>query len=81
MSDTHQEELRAEKLKVLLREQTISSLEKKLERMTASVSEMESILKQKEEGIYHSEVAAREQKIKAQVLAEKVKQAVQNQFI
>ncbi len=72
MSDSLLEELREERLKVLLKEEAVSNLEKKVERMSVSVTEMERVLKQKEEDIYHTEVAAREQKIKAQAMSEKV---------
>jgi len=67
-----EDELREEKLKVVLKDQVISSLNKRMERMTAAIREMEMILKQKEDGIYQTEVSAREQKIKAQAMAEKV---------
>lgn len=72
-SDTLQDDLREERLKVLLKEQTIFGLEKKVERLTASSVETEKVLKQKEEDIYHTEVSAREQKIKAQAMGEKVR--------
>ena len=43
-SDSLQEELRKERLKVLLKEEAMSNLEKKVDRMSVSISEMEFLL-------------------------------------
>ena len=72
LSSSLEDELREEKLKVVLKDQAISSLNKKVKRMAATIGEMETMLKQKEDDIYQTEVSVREQKIKAQAMAEKV---------
>lgn len=70
-SETLQEEL---KLHGLMKDQTISNLERKLARMEGNQAELEATLKDKEEVVYQSEVVSRERKLKVQRMADKVLQ-------